>query len=276
MWKTTKRFLSLLVILAVVSVIVIGLFTVPTTSMAPTIVKGDLVLVNKFRYGITSQNIVPILGYYLPYKMLLSFGLPKRGDIVVFIYPGKRDEVMPAEEQHYLKRCIAVSGDTIRIHNDSVFVNGSRSPFDSIVQYEMSSEHLTIVNEQAKFLTFPKGKEWTVNNYGPLVIPKRGDTLAFDAQTLRGWAVFIAREGHKVDEVLGTIDGLPADRYVVEREYIFCMGDNRHSSVDSRYMGLVASELIFGSPICALISGKSNSAGDTAASKQRWYPRLIR
>ena len=63
--------------------------------MSPTVMTGDLVLVNKFRYGITSQNIIPVLGYYIPYKMLLSFSLPKRGDIVVFMFPGQRDEIAP-------------------------------------------------------------------------------------------------------------------------------------------------------------------------------------
>ncbi len=276
MWKTTKRFLTLLAILAVISVIVIGLFTVPTTSMSPTVMTGDLVLVNKFRYGITSQNVVPILGSYLPYKMLLSFGLPKRGDIVVYMFPGQRDEIAPSQDQHYMKRCIAVAGDTISIRNDSVFVNGSRSVYDSLAKHEMRSEHLTVLNEQVKYSTFPKGKEWTTSNYGPLVIPKRGDTLTLDAQTWRGWNVFIAREGHTVDEVLGTIDGLPADRYVVERDYIFCLGDNRHSSFDSRYTGLIGADRVFGAPICAIASGGASTGGGPASSKNRSYPRMIR
>jgi len=270
MWKTTKRFLNLLVILAVLSVIVVGLFTVPTTSMAPTVMKGDLVLVNKFRYGITSQNVVPVLGYYFPYKMLLSFGLPRHGDIVVYMFPGQRDEIAPTQDQHYMKRCIAVSGDTLRITGDSVFVNNSRSPYDSLAVYDRGSEHLKMLNDQVKYSTFPEGKEWTISRYGPLVIPKRGDTITLDAEAWRGWSVFIAREGHNVDKKARTIDGVPAAKYVVERNYIFCLGDNRHSSVDSRYTGLIASDRVFGSPFCAIMSGGST------ASKDRSYPRILR
>lgn len=281
MGKTIKRFLMLLAILVVLGVLIVAPFTVPTTSMSPTVESGDFVLVNKFRYGITSQNIVPILGYYLPYAKLVSFGLPGRDVVVVYTFPGDRDEVTPSRAQPYMKRCIAIAGDTLRIVNDTVFVNGKRSQSDLLAIHRMSTGFMKMSNEHLRYRTFPKGMNWTVSNYGPLRIPKHGDTLTLDAQGWRGWSVFIGREGHEVDEQARSIDGVAAKHYVVERDYIFCLGDNRHNSADCRFTGVVAEENVFGSPICALWSteegnGRHSTGEDSLRSGKRPYPRLIR
>ena len=84
-------------------------FKIPTGSMKPTLQIGDHILVNKFIYGIK----IPYLR-----KTLVPVTEPKRGDIVVFIYPLDRTK-------DFIKRVIGVEGDVIEIRNKNIFLNGS-------------------------------------------------------------------------------------------------------------------------------------------------------
>lgn len=87
---------------------VVQAFKIPSGSMKPTLQIGDHLLVNKFIYGIK----VPFLR-----KTLISISEPKRGDVVVFIYPEDRSK-------DFIKRVIGVGGDTIEIRNKKIFLNG--------------------------------------------------------------------------------------------------------------------------------------------------------
>lgn len=83
-------------------------FKIPSGSMRMTLQEGDRLIVNKLRYGAR----VPFTGFRLP-----GFGRPRRGDIVVFDYP-----VDPSKE--FVKRLIAFGGETVRIKDGTIFVNG--------------------------------------------------------------------------------------------------------------------------------------------------------
>jgi len=89
--------------------LVVQAFKIPSGSMKPTLQIGDHILVNKFIYGIK-----------IPYirKTLVPISKPKRGDIVVFIYPLDRTK-------DFIKRVIGVEGDVIEIRNKTIFLNGS-------------------------------------------------------------------------------------------------------------------------------------------------------
>jgi signal peptidase I len=87
---------------------VIQAFKIPSGSMKPTLQIGDHILVSKFIYGIK----IPFIR-----KTILSITDPKRGDIVVFIYPEDRSK-------DFIKRVVGVGGDTIEIRNKKVFLNG--------------------------------------------------------------------------------------------------------------------------------------------------------
>ncbi len=86
---------------------VVQAFKIPSGSMKSTLLIGDHILVNKFLYGVK----LPILN-----KEIIKLSNPKRGDIVVFQYP-----VDPSKD--FIKRVIAIAGDTVRIQNKKVFVN---------------------------------------------------------------------------------------------------------------------------------------------------------
>lgn len=88
---------------------VVQAFKIPSGSMEPTLLIGDHLLVNKFIYGIS----IPFID-----KKFLQFKKPERGDIVVFLYPED-------ETKDFIKRVIAVGGDTVEVRRKKVFLNGS-------------------------------------------------------------------------------------------------------------------------------------------------------
>ena len=76
---------------------------VPTPSMENTILVGDFLFVNKFIYGSSSPRNIPFTNIELPYFQLPAISEPEKGDIVVFEYPGDRDELKPKEISNYVK-----------------------------------------------------------------------------------------------------------------------------------------------------------------------------
>jgi signal peptidase I len=111
--KSTLREYAEAIIIAVVLTLVVRAFVVqafriPTGSMMDTLLVGDFLFVNKFIYGAK----VPFTELRLP-----EVRRPRQGDIIVFKYPGdlRRD---------FIKRCIAVEGQTVEIRNKVVYVNG--------------------------------------------------------------------------------------------------------------------------------------------------------
>src|SRR5712692_5296422 len=94
---------------------VLASFEVPTGSMENEIMTGDFLLVNKFIFGGTTPRTIPFTNVRIPAFKLPSLWTVDKGDVIVFIFPGNRDEVEPAEFAYYLKRCMATAGDTLQI-----------------------------------------------------------------------------------------------------------------------------------------------------------------
>lgn len=87
-------------------------FSIPSGSMIPTLRVGDLILVNKFSYGVR----LPII-----HTKVIDSGAPQRGDVAVFRYP--QDESID-----YIKRVIGVPGDIVRYENKRLFINDQPVP----------------------------------------------------------------------------------------------------------------------------------------------------
>ena len=102
-----EAFAVAIVLALIIRTFVVQAFKIPSGSMEPTLLVGDHILVNKFIYG-----------EHIPFTdiKILDFGDPKRGEIIVFVYP--KDE-----SKDFIKRVIGVEGDTIEIKGKKLFIN---------------------------------------------------------------------------------------------------------------------------------------------------------
>ncbi|MGH7814449.1 MAG: signal peptidase I [Candidatus Binataceae bacterium] len=147
--------------LAIAIVLALGIRTflfqaykIPSGSMEPTLLIGDHILVNKAEFGIRmpdslfGTNFVPFpYGHYL-----IRWGQMRRGDVVVFVYPGNR-------QLDYIKRIVGIAGDTIQVEDGHVWLNGERIP-DPHAHFEVPDNERSKANPRDYFgpVTVPKGK----------------------------------------------------------------------------------------------------------------------
>ena len=130
-----------ILIAVVIRTFIIQAYKIPSRSMVPALLVGDHLLVNKFIYGIK----IPIIR-----KIILPISDPKRGDIIVFIYPNDRTK-------DYIKRVIGVGGDKIEIKNKDIFINDK--PYkDAFGIYSDSTIYPAIIQPR--------------DNFGPVNVPQ--------------------------------------------------------------------------------------------------------
>lgn len=121
---------------------IICAYKIPSRSMVPTLLVGDHILVNKFIYGVK----IPLLR-----RTIIPVSEPKRGEIVVFIFPNDRSK-------DFIKRVIGVSGDKIEIKNKKIYINDKEYK-DS---YGIFSESLILPKSMG-----PR------DNFGPVIVPEK-------------------------------------------------------------------------------------------------------
>jgi signal peptidase I len=237
---------------------VLASFEVPTGSMENEIMAGDFLFVNKFLYGGTTPRTIPFTNVRLPWFRLPAFDDVERGDVIVFEFPGYRDDVVPQEFQFYLKRAIGLAGDTVQIINRVVYVNGRAASLPRNLKF---NSNLIQPAGDAEPRIFPKGAPYNEDNWGPMAVPKQGDVIPLSRETFEQWRIFIAREGHALridNEGRVLLDGTPVSEYHVKHNYIFGMGDNRDNSLDGRFWGFIPEENIVGTPMIVYWSWDPN------------------
>ena len=182
-------------------------FKIPSGSMIPTLLVGDLILVNKFQYGIR----LPVTG-----TKLIANKDPQRGDVMVFHYP-----VDPRID--YIKRVVGVPGDEVVYTNQTLSINGQPVPVVSQGDF-YDEDSMRYAPKFAETL----GKV----PHGILVDPKR-------ASIYRPMESFVNFRDNCRYTAEGISCKVPAGHY-------FMMGDNRDNSQDSRFWGFVPDENIVG------------------------------
>jgi signal peptidase I len=222
---------------------VIDAVWVSSSSMEQTLLKGDVVLVDKLverrDNGKHSASYHANASPLLPSVIRPVMG----GDVIVFKYPGDRDEMTAPNSVEYVKRCVAVAGDTVALREGDLYVNGK------YIRFNTNGKRPYFPESYSDERLFPAGGSYNVDFYGPVIVPKSGDVITLTRKNFTLYSKLIWQEGHKVElSADGTIriDGTIATTYVVERNYLFVLGDNFYNSSDSRFWGFMPEENVVG------------------------------
>lgn len=256
---TVKEYTILILIAFFVASSIIQGSLVPTGSMDSTINVGDFILVNRLAYDFYTPRNVPHTDMKLPFARWEWSDGPERGDIVVFEFPGYQRELQYKHVQSWVKRCIGVPGDTIVFKDRVLFVNGKEFPRPKNIKYENMYTAPSTMPEQN---IFPRNKYWNPDNYGPIVVPGKGDIVEINTENIYKYEDLINREyGKRVVNVRSGkifINGKETNTFTIKQNYYFMVGDNRNNSADSRVWGFVPRDKILGEPMFVFFSFDSS------------------
>ena len=207
-------------------VFVVASYAIPTGSMKDTLLIGDALLANQFIYGVRTPSRIPIINAKIPHVKLPALTQPKRGDIIIFKYP-KDDKF------NYVKRCVALSGQTVELRNGDVYVDGKpegkkifvKREYDPSEGFYCNYYQITLANGKQYVIRQLEGHFFGHDNFGPIRVPD--------------------------------------DQY-------FMMGDNRDNSEDSRAWGCVPKDNIVGKPLIIYWSWDKNVPLYNLFKKVRW------
>lgn len=256
----------------------ISSFKIPTESMQPTVIAGDFVLISKQTPGPRFITNFFSMGKSENPKIIRLIGLStiRRNDILVFnsLCPNWENLKFDLND-YYLKRCVAIPGDTFYIENGFYRVKNCSDTLGCIQnQKELSLQTSDIqINNWDCFPGKIQQFEWNVRNFGPLYLPKAGDYIAIDSSKYLIYRRLIEYEVNKnvsISKGIVSIRDSAINGYTFKLNYYFMAGDNVFSSFDSRYWGLLPEDQIVGK---AIFIWKSI---DVQTKKIRWNRILNR
>jgi len=214
-----RSFLPVAALVLVLRSFIFEPFRIPSDSMMPTLEQGDFLVVNKFAYGLR----LPVLN-----RKFLEIGAPQRGEVVVFRYP-------PNPAVNFIKRVVGLPGDSVRVRDDQLIINGAPVPLTEDGRYSdgcylnmrLSTEqlgshrHQTLSCHTSDYLQAPPAascprsleQSYQCDDAVHGALPDRNDTIA--------------------DLVV------PAGQYLM-------IGDNRDNSLDGRFWGFVPEDHLVG------------------------------
>ena len=268
-----KTLLFTILVAFFLKLFVVEAFRIPSGSMENTLLVGDFLLVNKLAYGLKTPRYAPFTNLSVPSFTLPLFGRVRRGDVVVFEFPGKPNGELPSGPEYYIKRCIGLPGDTIAIRSGYLIVNGREVLLPS---HAKSSMIAGAVQPDVAGMGRLSHSAIDGNNFGPTIVPQKGKTIHLTSSIIGSWKEFIEREHHSVEVSSGgsiAIDGAETSQYVIEHNYYFMLGDNRGNSLDSRFWGFVPDDHILGEALFLYWSMDPERPGDEAhkqSASVRW------
>lgn len=278
----------------------------------------------------------------LPYKRLPGWESVERNKPVVFNFPAGDSVIITPDriwdvyqwrrmnpsarktppivtrpldkKDHYIKRCVAIAGDSLFVLGSQLYVNGKPAVNPAHMQYmyevksgttpinvkkldewgvsvnELGGHYFSLDAQQVEKIkslgpdvkvekvgpytlsrenptyVYPNNAKisggWTVDDYGPIYIPKAGATVALDSRSIVFYERVIRDYEHndlKIKDGKYIINGQETTSYTFKQDYYWMMGDNRHNSEDSRIWGYVPADHIVGKPVLVWFSTKNGS-----------------
>ncbi|MBC8086158.1 MAG: signal peptidase I [Phycisphaerae bacterium] len=210
--ESAKIIVGTLVVFLLIRTFLLEAFRIPSPSMVPTLLVGDWLFVNKLVYG----PHLPGTKMNLP-----GYADPERGDVVVFRSPPQRQRT--DSTPMLVKRCVAVSGDTIFMKNGMLHVNGVEQRQGFAASQNLKSDG----SKTHELFRWQKPYELRNSRFGqPAALP-----------TLDNWGPLIVPAGN-----------------------FFMLGDNRYDSEDSRYWGFVPRRNVRGRPVFVYYSYRADDS----------------
>ncbi len=297
-----KALLIAFVMLAIAHVFILRWVTVRSTSMYATLLPGDLVGVARwpvwtgFHRGDIAVFHDPIQDdRAMARRQLLVkriVGLP--GDVVelrdgkLFVNNKRVDDV-PQETKSWLVRLkhsadpqallremglppafVLPDGDEVELPLNMAMAAALRERPDIVSAEPMRLDH----GSPGHIFPFSPNYPWNSDDYGPIIVPHKGDHVRVDVSTLPLFDRIITRyEGNKLEAAQNEvcINGAETHSYVVQQDYYFVLGDSRHYSEDSRHWGFVPGDHLVGRAAFALLS---SDPANGAVRGDRWCTRL--
>lgn len=213
--------IKLFLVIFVLRSFVYSFFTIPSESMLPTLANGDYLIAAKWPYGFSRYSL-PFSVPLIPGRIFAS--APDRGDVVIFKHP--------VDHSDYIKRVIALPGDSVGLENGQLIINGKPVKTEDSKPFKIAVSPNTSCAWGAQVESFAEGGQACVYKQEREDLPGGKNHMTLDfGQTAQ--------------------DNFPA--VIVPEGQMFVMGDNRDNSQDSRFpavpgggVGIVPQELLVG------------------------------
>lgn len=250
-------------------------FTIPTPSMSPALLVGDYIVAEK---GQVKRNDIVI---FKPPHELSTFYVKRvvaqPGDTFSIknhqvFYKNKLQDKSPIKysyifklkEESYKSLLLSVLDSANILYHSNVegYLFATKTELKLLQKTPVLEIKQTPENSSSSFLFKPtNNKKWTSGNYGPIYVPKQGETIILSEDNAGLYDQIILQENpasayNKNEKIF--LDGKAIHQYKFKQDYYFVLGDNRMNALDSRYWGFVPEKNIYGKGLFIYMSSNSN------------------
>lgn len=237
----------------------------------PEVVMGDQEIQHGFTAEATSQLDVPAL--YKTYGFLPLQEMQTNNGYL-YQFQGLTNKV--AAEIKTLPQITSIKENILSKTDSGISYFPQKDPNGNILRDQFGNALFTNKIDTVNSI-FPINKGWNIDFYGPLRIPKKGDVVTLNQETLPEYRWIISEYEHNhLENKNGKIfiNGKESNTYTIKQNYYFMMGDNRDASLDARFFGFVPEENIVGKPMFTWLSlegvFKDSQSMYQAPFKIRW------